>query len=222
MQSFGLLTGMLASDLAVDLEPETRTGPSAQATAAAHDRVCPRHPEASRARSRSSVHVCSHRWVRPTRHSDPLGKQVASLAQTFLSNLTAPSGVQPGGRWFPMSGVEKVMGACVWCMRPVFAVVGLVPCESLANGKAVPPRSQSPRERSAPSARRWFHTAPASRDWSRREHRRACQHLVRDQRVEVNLSPSAASRPIPTNVILSCTQRARTRLSWETRLARNA
>ena len=60
------------------------------------------------------------------------------------------------------------------------------------------------------------------RDWSRREHRRACQHLVRDQRVEVNLSPSAASRPIPTNVILSRTQRAHTRLSWEARLARNA
>ena len=60
------------------------------------------------------------------------------------------------------------------------------------------------------------------RDWSRREHRRACQHLVRDQRVEVNLSPSPAKRPIPTNVILSRTQRAHTRLWWETRLARNA
>ena len=72
-----------------------------------------------------------------------LGKQVASLAQTFLSNLTAPSGVQPGGRWFPMSGVEKVVGACVWCMRPAFAVVGLVPCASSANGKAVPPRSHA-------------------------------------------------------------------------------
>ena len=57
-------------------------------------------------------------------------------------------------------------------------------------------------------------------DWSRREHRRACQHLVRDQRVEVNLSP--AKRPIPPHEILSRTQRAHTRLSWETRLARNA
>ena len=36
---------MLASDLAVDLEPQTRTGPSAQATAAAHDRVCPAIPK---------------------------------------------------------------------------------------------------------------------------------------------------------------------------------
>ena len=60
------------------------------------------------------------------------------------------------------------------------------------------------------------------RDGSRREHRRACQHLVRDQRVEVNLPPSPAKRPIPPNVMLSRTQRAHTRLSWETRLARNA
>jgi hypothetical protein len=62
------------------------------------------------------------------------------------------------------------------------------------------------------------------RDWSRRVHRRACLRLVRDQRVEVNLSPmspSVETQPIHPNLILSREQRAHTRLSWETRLARN-
>ncbi len=56
-------------------------------------------------------------------------------------------------------------------------------------------------------------------------HRRTCMHLVRDQRVEVNLpllSPSVEAHPTTAEVILSRTQRAHCRLSWEMRLARNA
>ncbi len=59
------------------------------------------------------------------------------------------------------------------------------------------------------------------RDWSRREHRRACMQLVRQQRIEVSLSPPAAS-PLTTDVILSRAQRAHSRLSWVERLACNA
>jgi hypothetical protein len=58
------------------------------------------------------------------------------------------------------------------------------------------------------------------RDWSRREHRRACMQLVRHQRIEVSLSPPAAS-PGTADVILSRAQRAHSRLSWQERLARN-
>lgn len=58
-------------------------------------------------------------------------------------------------------------------------------------------------------------------DWSRREHRRACIHLVRHQRIEMSLPPPTAASPPPTDVILSRAQRAHYRLSWETRLARN-
>jgi len=58
------------------------------------------------------------------------------------------------------------------------------------------------------------------RDWSRREHRRACMQLTRQQRIEVSLSPPAALPPT-TDVILSRAQRAHSRLSWEKRLARN-
>jgi hypothetical protein len=49
--------------------------------------------------------------------------------------------------------------------------------------------------------------------------------LVRDQQIEVNLSPLSPSvevQPINPHVILSRAQRAHTRLSWETRFARNA
>jgi hypothetical protein len=60
------------------------------------------------------------------------------------------------------------------------------------------------------------------RDWSRRVHRRACLQLVRDQQIEVSISPPVAAAPTVPPVILSRAQRAHARLSWETRLARNA
>ncbi len=60
------------------------------------------------------------------------------------------------------------------------------------------------------------------RDWSRREHRRACMQLVRHQRIEVSLPPPAAVSPGTANVILSRAQRAHSRLTWQERLARNA
>jgi hypothetical protein len=60
------------------------------------------------------------------------------------------------------------------------------------------------------------------RDWSRREHRRGCLHLVQHQRIEVSLLPPAAASSGQAEVILSRAQRAHYRLSWQERLARNA
>jgi hypothetical protein len=60
------------------------------------------------------------------------------------------------------------------------------------------------------------------RDWSRREHRHACMQLVRHQRLEMSLSPPALPSPPISDVILSRAQRARYRLAWQERLARNA
>jgi hypothetical protein len=60
------------------------------------------------------------------------------------------------------------------------------------------------------------------RDWSRREHRRACMQLVRHQRVDIQLDPPNQDKPDPPPVILSRAQRAHYRLSWQERLARNA
>jgi hypothetical protein len=59
-------------------------------------------------------------------------------------------------------------------------------------------------------------------DWSRRVHRRACQQLVRHQRMEMSLSPPTAASSGKAEVILSRAQRAHYRLSWQERLARNA
>ena len=59
------------------------------------------------------------------------------------------------------------------------------------------------------------------RDWSRREHRRACMQLVRHQHIEVSLPLPPAASPGQAAVILSRAQRAHARLSWAERLACN-
>ena len=60
------------------------------------------------------------------------------------------------------------------------------------------------------------------RDWSRREYRRACQQLMRNQRIEVSMPPPVVASPNTANALLSRAQRAHTRLSWAERLAHNA
>lgn len=52
-------------------------------------------------------------------------------------------------------------------------------------------------------------------DWSRREHRRACQRLVRHQQVEVSLSLPADLVPIAAEVILSRARCAQNRRSGQ-------
>jgi hypothetical protein len=62
-------------------------------------------------------------------------------------------------------------------------------------------------------------------DWSRRIHRRACIHLLRHQRVEIQAEPSNcldAVTPTFTPAPLSRAERAHTRLARAQRLARNA
>jgi hypothetical protein len=61
------------------------------------------------------------------------------------------------------------------------------------------------------------------RDWSRRQHRRACMQLVRSQRVEIRQAGSGSTATlVVTPSPLSRAQRAHARLSWGNRLARNA
>ncbi|GHO86461.1 hypothetical protein KSZ_44670 [Dictyobacter formicarum] len=62
-------------------------------------------------------------------------------------------------------------------------------------------------------------------DWSRRTHRRACIHLLRHQRIEIQAEPGNdpnAAPPAVTPALLSRAERAHYRLSWAQRLARNA
>jgi hypothetical protein len=66
-------------------------------------------------------------------------------------------------------------------------------------------------------------TAPLLwKDWSRRQHRRACMSLLRHQRVEITLPQATLAQPHSPEAILSRAQRAHYRLSWEERLLRNA
>lgn len=58
-------------------------------------------------------------------------------------------------------------------------------------------------------------------DWSRRRHRRACMHLLRQQRIDVQVEQVVSASPEPTSALLSRAQRAHTRLNWQERLARN-
>jgi hypothetical protein len=60
------------------------------------------------------------------------------------------------------------------------------------------------------------------KDWSRRQHRRACMSLLRQQQVAVTLPQSAPAEPHRPVAVLSRAQRAHYRLSWDERLACNA
>jgi hypothetical protein len=58
-------------------------------------------------------------------------------------------------------------------------------------------------------------------DWSRRDHRKACLHLVRHQRVEVQLQPPGTPPLAASPPLLSRATRAHYRLGWQERFARN-
>lgn len=60
------------------------------------------------------------------------------------------------------------------------------------------------------------------KDWSRRLHRRACMHLLRDQRLEVQMEPPLSATSGVSALPLSRAQRAHYRLDFQERLARNA
>jgi hypothetical protein len=64
--------------------------------------------------------------------------------------------------------------------------------------------------------------SPLWRDWSRRQHRRACMQLLRQQCVEVLIEPGSPANPAVKPSSLSRAGRAHYRLSWAERLARNA
>src|SRR5712691_5994188 len=60
------------------------------------------------------------------------------------------------------------------------------------------------------------------KDWSRRQHRRACMQLLRHQRLEVRIEPDLSAAPTLPPAPLSRAQRAHYRLAFQERLARNA
>jgi hypothetical protein len=88
------------------------------------------------------------------------------------------------------------------------------------NGSATKkPRQVSVRLASPQS---WGDSPAASRDWERRQHRRACMLLLHGQRVDVHLEQTSQMHPETPAPLFSRAQRAHYRLSWAERLARNA
>ncbi len=72
-----------------------------------------------------------------------LGRRVASRGKTSLSSPMERCAVQQESLFTLRSGVERLMGVCVWSMRPAFAVVTHVRCANSANGRATTPRSRA-------------------------------------------------------------------------------
>lgn len=143
------------------------------------------------------------------------GRPVASRARTLLSSLMGRCSALPTRNSSRMSTAEKQMGACASCMVPAFTVVAPVRSASSATAK--------PRQVSVLLHPLVVGPAPLLwRDWSRREHRRACMQLVRDQQIEVRQAQSPPSQSSPGPPILSRAQRAHVRLSWTERVTRNA
>ncbi len=146
-----------------------------------------------------------------------LGKRAASPALTSLSSPTEPSACHALHR-------QERRREADGSLRVVYAasIRDCRPCPLREQCQWEGHETRKPRQVSVrlASAAGGSCTAAASRDWSRRVHRRACMQLVRDQRIEISLSPSAASPPT-TEVILSREQRAHSRLWWAERLARN-
>ena len=82
------------------------------------------------------------RAMLPLREACP-GKLVASRGKTLSPSLMARCVVRLASRMFRMSGAERLMEACAWCMRP--ALAGVVPalCARSVNGMAVRPPSRA-------------------------------------------------------------------------------
>jgi hypothetical protein len=178
-------------------------------------------PQGERTASRSPSSPPAAGYGPPTA-ATCLGKQGAEPSPTFLSSRMGRCAVQQESLFTLRSSKALLAALCAWSMRPAFATAARVRCASNVNGMEARLRSQSPRECAAASAPGGFRTAAATRDWSRREHRRACIQLARHQRLEVSLSPPTATSPPAADVILSRAQRAHSRRSWAERLARNA
>jgi hypothetical protein len=174
----------------------------------------PEHPEQAAA---SSVPAAGYG---PPTTATRLGKQDAFLVKIFLASPTGRCAVQPGRSLLPRSGEERVDGS----LRVVYAA-------SIRSCRPCPLREQCQWQGNATAkprqGSRLLHplavgVAPLLwRDWSRRQHRRACTQL-HCQRLEIQREPDLPANSALSPPTLSRAERAHYRLGWQERLARNA
>ncbi len=216
VQPFGLGTGVLAGDLAVDLEPPTRTGPQPLRTTEFAPAI-PEHREQVAAHPSASAPVAGY-GPPATATSWKTGR---FSGQDFPfqpdGTLRCPAGqlLRAHERRREADGSLRVVYAA--------SIRTCRPCPLREQCQWQGRATQKPRQVSV-----LFHplvvgSAPLLwKDWSRRVHRRACMQLVRHQRVEVQVQPGITLVPEALPVPLSRASRAHTRLSWAERLACNA
>ncbi|HET8842062.1 MAG TPA: hypothetical protein VFN35_11380 [Ktedonobacteraceae bacterium] len=189
----------------MDLEPQTRTGPSAQATTVTHNRVCSGSPASGYAPLEVGAAWKAGRFAGQDFALQPDGTLRCPANQTLTPHEQ---------RREADGSLRVVYGASIRSCRPCPL---REQCQWSGNATA------KPRQVSVLLHPLQVGSAPLLwRDWSRREHRRACLHLVRHQHIEVCLLSATAASPDNAEVILSHAQRAHSRLSWQERLARNA
>jgi hypothetical protein len=223
VQPLGLLTGMLAGGVPVGVEPETRTGASARTDAATHHRVCSRHLRASQTDCHPSYLIRSCLWIRSPCHRHPPRKAGRFTGGDFPLQPDGTLRCPAGQKLIPQERRREADGS----LRVVYAA-------SIRSCRPCPLREQCQWNGSATTKPRQGsrllhplgvgHEPLLWQDWSRRTHRRACIHLLRSQRIEVQVQPpgsDVATSPV-TSALLSRAERAHTRLAWESRLARNA
>jgi len=222
VQSCGLGTGMLATGLAMGVEPQMGIGASALPNAPAHHRVCSCHPGAERTGCHAPDRIGFCLWIWPTRHGHVLENRslhwsrFSTPARWNAALSSRQHAHAPERRQEADGSLRLVYAASLRRCRP---------CELREqcqwNGSA----TKKPRQVSVllhplsvgSEPFLWY-------DWSRRVHRHACIHLLRSQRIEVHVQPpgsDVATSPV-TPALLSRAERAHTRLSWDQRLVRNA
>src|SRR5260370_11749817 len=165
--------------------------------------------------------VCPPPWVGPThqRHlleSWPLlwkGLCPPARWDALLSSRqdAAPDRATPRARWLSAG-----------TLRRQDRRLSHVPLARAVSVARPPDDKAPPGESAAASALGGLGPLAASRDWSRRAHRRACMQLLRRQRADVTLEQALPPHPDASPPILSRARRAHYRLSEAERLARNA
>jgi len=131
-------------------------------------------------------------WCTVRPNGPALRLQEAFQTLLLLRNRMGRCVAQPTAHSIPKNGVPSAMVPCEFCMLRASAIAARAPVV-------------------------W-------KDWPRCSIRRAWLRVIRSQTVCLKSSPQPEPLPVtkPSEGILTRAQRARWRLSWEQRLARNA
>ncbi len=220
VQPCGLGTGVLATGLAMGLEPQVGTGASVGTNAPAHHRVCSCHPGAERADCHAFSRIRSCLWIWSTHDGHPPRKTGRFTGADFPLQPDGTLRCPAGSTLTLQERRQEADGG----LRLVYAA-------SIRNCRPCPLREQCQWNGSATAKPRQVSVllhplvvAPEPilwKDWSRRHHRRACMYLLHHQRVDIQMASGCLLPSTSTPPILSRTRRAHFRLSWAEHLKRN-